>query len=67
MQMVRQDHDRVDLKRVLCQGAAEAFAQTLDVALLGEQSLPLVGHDGEEEASAGDLGTAIVAHGGWGR
>jgi len=62
--MVRQNHDRVDVKRMLCHGAAEAFAQALDVALLGEQLLPLVGDDGEEEASAWDVGAAIVAHGG---
>jgi hypothetical protein len=50
---------------MLCHGAAKAFAQALDAALSGEQRVPLMGHDGEEKASAGDVGTAELAHARW--
>jgi hypothetical protein len=37
-------------------------AEAIDVGALGEQVLPVMGDDSEEEAAAGDLGAPIVTH-----
>ena len=55
--------DSATVVTVFLHGATEAVAQPVDVSDLGEEPLPLMGDDGEEEASARDLGAAIVAHG----
>ena len=50
MQMVREDHDRIDTEWMFLQGAAETFVEALDVAFLGEQRSPVVGDQGEEDS-----------------
>jgi len=62
VEVVGENHDRIDLERALFHDAPEAFAQPLDMAVVGENRLPAMGDHREEVGPAGDVGATIIAH-----
>src|SRR5439155_2854474 len=62
MQMLRQQHDRVDLKRPHFFAKAEFFAKKLAGPRVGKQRCSVVGDDGKEEGTAVDAPSPIVGH-----
>ena len=58
--VVRQDHDGIDLERVMVHRVAERLAQQGNVFVRTQEWTPVVGDNREKERAAGRSGSAIV-------
>jgi hypothetical protein len=65
--MIRQDHHRINGKRMSSYDTPKALSQTLHVVGISEERAAILGYDGEKVTSARKENASIISHGCAGR
>jgi hypothetical protein len=60
VKVLRQNHDGIDLERVMAHRVAECLAQQCDVFVGTQERTPVVGDNREKEGPTGRFGSTIV-------